>query len=358
MQNGSEIDNGMVGRTDSSGRSNLAQELEGQGEPHNRGNNSGEGQRILSGEGIGNSELGYSEGVPGAEQSRPESRLDNIPGKEGLSGNNEILHSERSFEAGDSDLQQTGLENGQISHRVRTVEPGDGTGVNPNENTSSEPLHGNEEVIEKEADELFKKITEQYDTQYKDFYDTYNKMKESYTENESRYVSDARIGDMFRQVHRELVSLQMNELTDLIKQAPNVDIARINAIRYFNFCGQDEFNYLHDNLYLRCHLGDYTKDSGRRFVAPTVEELQNFINETYNSLHGIVAEKETPVYNINGTDYTQETIETLITEDIQNVLNTLSHVPVIEGVRLYQNPEQTGAINILLQFFSTVFINL
>ena len=350
VENGSKTDIGYERRAGISSGSNLDQELEEFGAEADRGSDTGRGQRILQSEREENGSLEHSEGISELHTFGRESEISNLHIEEGLSGNNEILHSERSSEAGNSDLQQTGLENGQISHRVRSVEPGNGTGVNPNENTSSEPLHGNEEVIEKEADELFKKITEQYDTQYKDFYDTYNKMKESYTENESRYVSDARIGEMFRQVHRELVSLQMNELTDLIKQAPNVDIARINATRYFNFCGQDEFNYLHDNLYLRCHLGDYTKDSGRRFVAPTVEELQNFINETYNSLHGIVAEKETPVYNINGTEYTQKTIETLITEDIQNVLNELNPAPVIEGVRLYHNPEQTGKVNILLQY--------
>lgn len=440
VENGSKTDIGYERRTGISSGSNPNQGLEERGAYSDRGSDTGRGQRVLHSEREENGSLENSEGISELHTVGRESEISDLHIEEIQSGNNEILHSKRSIETGNSDLQQTGMENGQIPHRVRTVEPEHGTGVNPNENTSSEPLHGNEEVIkitlversalnllavnsdcywyieknknpenynvmskqdlidlgsyaypyenyvsndnakiindllekydihyqklsihvnlnpekniEQEADKQFKEITNQYDTQYKDFYDTYNKMKESYTENESRYVSDARIGDMFRQVHRELVSLQMNELTDLIKQAPNADIARINATRYFNFCGQDEFSYLHDNLYLRCNLGDYTKDNGRRFVAPTGEELQNFIEETYNSLHGIVAEKETPVYNINGTEYTQETIETLITEDIQNVLTTLSHVPVIEGVRLYQNPEQTGAINILLQYSS------
>lgn len=440
VENGSKTDIGYERRTGISSGSNPNQGLEERGAYSDRGSDTGRGQRVLHSEREENGSLENSEGISELHTVGRESEISDLHIEEIQSGNNEVLHSERSLETGNSDLQQTGMENGQIPHRVRTVEPEHGTGVNPNENTSSEPLHGNEEVIkitlversalnllavnsdcywyieknknpenynvmskqdlidlgsyaypyenyvsndnakiindllekydihyqklsihvnlnpekniEQEADKQFKEITNQYDTQYKDFYDTYNKMKESYTENESRYVSDARIGDMFRQVHRELVSLQMNELTDLIKQAPNADIARINATRYFNFCGQDEFSYLHDNLYLRCNLGDYTKDNGRRFVAPTGEELQNFIEETYNSLHGIVAEKETPVYNINGTEYTQETIETLITEDIQNVLTTLSHVPVIEGVRLYQNPEQTGAINILLQYSS------
>lgn len=210
VENGSKTDIGYERRAGISSGSNLNQELEEPGAEADRGSDTGRGQRVLHSEREENGSLENSEGIPELHTVGRESEISDLHIEEGLSGNNEILHSERSFEAGDSDLQHTGMENGQIPHRVRTVEPGDGTGVIPNENTSSDPLHGNEEVIE----------------------------------------------------------------------------------------------------------------------------------------------KETPVYNINGTEYTQETIETLITEDIQNVLNTLSHVPVIEGVRLYQNPEQTGAINILLQYSS------
>ncbi len=208
VEYGSKTDIGYERRAGISSGSNLDQGLEEPGAEADRGSDTGRGQRVLHSEREENGSLENSEGIPELHTFGRKSEISDLHIEEGLSGNNEILHSERSFEAGDSDLQQTGLENGQISHRVRTVEPGDGTGVNPNENTSSEPLHGNEEVIE----------------------------------------------------------------------------------------------------------------------------------------------KETPVYNINGTEYTQETIETLITEDIQNVLNDLNPAPVIEGIRLYQNPEQTGKVNILLQY--------
>lgn len=427
VENGSKTDIGYERRAGISSGGNLNQGLEEPGAEADRGSDSGRGQRVLHSEREENGSLENSEGIPELHTVGRESEISDLHIEEGLSSNNEILHSERSFEAGDSDLQQTGLENGQISHRVRTVEPGDGTGVNPNEKTSSEPLHGNEEVIEvtpvewaalsqlavnsecnwwiekyknsekyivlekqdlidlvsisyplegwidqnnytiinqlldrieistdieREANKYFDEITNSYSTDYEDFFKNYNEVKDAHLENENRFVGDARIRSLFEQTHKELVKLQFEELNNIIRNARNLEVAKKAATRYFNFCGQDEFNYLHDNLYLRCHLGDYTKDSGRRFVAPTGEELQNFIEETYNNLHGIVAEKETPVYNINGTEYTQETIETLITEDIQNVLNTLSHVPVIEGVRLYQNPEQTGTINILLQYSS------
>lgn len=208
VENGSKTDIGYERRTGISSGSNPNQGLEERGAYSDRGSDTGRGQRILHSEREENGSLENSEGISELHTVGRESEISDLHIEEIQSGNNEILHSKRSIETGNSDLQQTGMENGQIPHRVRTVEPEHGTGVNPNENTSSEPLHGNEEVIE----------------------------------------------------------------------------------------------------------------------------------------------KETPVYNINGTEYTQETIETLITEDIQNLLNDLNPVPVIEGVRLYQNPERTGKVNILLQY--------
>lgn len=357
-QYGSEIDNGLERRAGTSSGSNTYKEVEERGNTRNWGGDSGEGQHILSGEREGNSELGYTEGIPGIEQKRSESRFDILHSQDRLSGSDEALHSESSIGAGNSDLQSTGLEAGQMAYSSSFEQSEYGTGVKQNKSVSDDPLQGtadtdkSDELIEKEADKYFDEITNRYSNQYAEFFKNYHDVKEAHLENETRYIGDARIRTLFENTHRELVNLQFEELTDIIKNARNLEIAKKAATRYFNFAGQDEFNYLHDNLFLRCHLGDYVRNElgSTSFVGPKPEELQNFITETYNSLHGIVAEKETPVYTINGTQYTQETIETLITEDIQNVLNTLSHVPVIEGVRLYQNPEQTGAINILLQY--------
>ena len=162
VENGSKTDIGYERRTGISSGSNPNQGLEERGTNSDRGSDTGRGQRVLHSEREENGSLENSEGISELHTVGRESEISDLHIEEIQSGNNEILHSERSLETGNSDLQQTGMENGQIPHRVRTVEPEHGTGVNPNENTSSEPLHGNEEVIEKEADELFKKITEQY----------------------------------------------------------------------------------------------------------------------------------------------------------------------------------------------------
>lgn len=147
VENGSKTDIGYERRTGISSGSNPNQGLEERGAYSDRGSDTGRGQRVLHSEREENGSLENSEGISELHTVGRESEISDLHIEEIQSGNNEILHSERSLETGNSDLQQTGMENGQIPHRVRTVEPEHGTGVNPNENTSSEPLHGNEEVI-------------------------------------------------------------------------------------------------------------------------------------------------------------------------------------------------------------------
>ena len=154
VENGSKTDIGYERRTGISSGSNPNQGLEERGAYSDRGSDTGRGQRVLHSEREENGSLENSEGISELHTVGRESEISDLHIEEIQSGNNEVLHSERSLETGNSDLQQTGMENGQIPHRVRTIEPEHGTGVNPNENTSSEPLHGNEEVIEKE-NELF-----------------------------------------------------------------------------------------------------------------------------------------------------------------------------------------------------------
>lgn len=157
VENGSKTDIGYERRTGISSGSNPNQGLEERGTNSDRGSDTGRGQRVLHSEREENGSLENSEGISELHTVGRESEISDLHIEEIQSGNNEILHSERSLETGNSDLQQTGMENGQIPHRVRTVEPEHGTGVNPNENTSSEPLHGNEEVIEKETHTLTSK---------------------------------------------------------------------------------------------------------------------------------------------------------------------------------------------------------
>ena len=431
-QYGSKIDNGLVGRADSSSGSNLTQELEGQGESRNRGDNSREGQRVLSGEREGNSELGHTERVPGIEQSRPESRFNNIPGKEGLSGSNETLLSEVGIGESNSDMQSAGMADNSTLHRSSSEQSELRVGVNQNESVSDDPLQGisdteisenrieltpdqwkaltslalnsnaswwienpknigkdrysvpkkdiedlcavklqnfvtqndlniinelleqnnihyqtltihvnqnqnieqnPEQNIEQEADKYFDEIINRYSTQYAEFFKSYNEVKESHLENETRYVGDARIRSLFENTHKELVNLQFEELTDIIKNAKNLEIAKNAATRYFNFAGQDEFHYLHDNLFLRCHLGDYVRNElgTTSFVAPKPEDLQNFITETFNSLHGITQEVSKPVFNF----FVKDTAEFEQFEDFEPITNLTADEAINEYIKKY-----------------------
>lgn len=148
----------------------------------------------------------------------------------------------------------------------------------------------NEIIVDSQqlADELFDKVTNRYYEENKDFFDTYEKVKEAYIENESRYVGDARIRHNFEQYHEELVKMQLQELTDIIKEADSQEIASKAATRYFNAFGADRYSY-YGSLYSITKLAHY--ESGK-LIYPTPEELQSFIKETYNDLHGIVEEKE------------------------------------------------------------------
>lgn len=423
-QYGSEINNGLVGRADSSSGSNITQELEGQGESRNWGDNSREGQRVLSGEREGNSELGHTERVPGIEQSRPESWLNNIPSKEGLSGSNETLYSESSIAESNANMQSAGLADNSNVHRSSTKQSQLGVGIrteglNENKSISDDPLQGTSDIdksdelieiepvewsalsslaensecnwwiekyknpetynilskqdiinivassnpligwvgqsefntinellerientldITKEADIYFDEITKSYSEDYAEFFQNYNEIKESHLENETRYIGDARIRSLFENTHRKLVNLQFEELTNIIKNARNLEIAKKAATRYFNFAGQDEFNYLHDNLFLRCNLGDYVRNElgTTSFVAPKPEELQDFITEAFNrentnSLFGKSQETSKPVFNF----FVKDTAEFEQFEDFEPITNLNADEAINEYIKKY-----------------------
>ena len=138
-------------------------------------------------------------------------------------------------------------------------------------------------------------ITNSYEA-HKDFYDSYEKLKESFLENETRYISDARIRQSFMQAHEELVKLQLEELTDILKNSQSIEVAVETGIRYFNAFGNDDLSPS-DNLYMLTGLGHYDKG---HFLYPSPQELKNFITTSFNSFHGIedlqeVEEKSKPL---------------------------------------------------------------
>ena len=62
-------------------------------------------------------------------------------------------------------------------------------------------------------------------------------------------------------------------------------------------------------------------------------------------------EKElNPTFTIGGISYTQTQIEEELREDIESIFRDLVPEPYLAGIRLYQNPEKNGKINILVQY--------
>ncbi len=133
--------------------------------------------------------------------------------------------------------------------------------------------------VEAISESPYDRVTKEYSEKYKDFYDTYDKMKEAFIENESRYIGDARIRSSFIQAHDELVKLQIQELNDIIKESANLEEAKENTIRYFNFNGNDGLTM--NNLYLATKIGFYNQG---RFNT-SAEKMREYIENKFNESH-------------------------------------------------------------------------
>lgn len=130
----------------------------------------------------------------------------------------------------------------------------------------------------------FDRVTKEYSEKYKDFYATYDQMKEKFLENESSYIGDARIRSSFEQIHDELVKLQIQEVNDIIKESANIDEAKENAIRYFNFNGNDGLTT--NNLYFATKIGSYNQGK----FSTSVDKLHEYIETKFNETHVLEAE--------------------------------------------------------------------
>lgn len=148
---------------------------------------------------------------------------------------------------------------------------------------------GNEGLFSQQEESLnvtlnespFDRVTKHYREKYKDFYSTYEQIKEKHLENETRYIGDARIRSSFEQVHDELVKLQIQEVNDIIKESENLEEAKQNAIRYFNFNGNDGLTT--NNLYFSTKIGSYNQG----MFSTSAERLHEYIKNKFNDTHSI-----------------------------------------------------------------------
>lgn len=148
---------------------------------------------------------------------------------------------------------------------------------------------GNEGLFSQQEESLnitlnespFDRVTKHYSEKYKDFYSTYEQIKEKHLENETRYIGDARIRSSFEQVHDELVKLQIQEVNDIIKESESLEEAKQNAIRYFNFNGNDGLTT--NNLYFATKIGSYNQG----MFSTSAERLHEYIKNKFNDTHNI-----------------------------------------------------------------------
>lgn len=183
--------------------------------------------------------------------------------------------------------------------------------------------------FENVANKVFETVTKQYGDNYKEFYDTYEILKEQFIENENRYVGDARVRESFKQAHNELVKLQVEELDEIIKQSENLEIAKIASIRYFNAFGNDGLTT--DNLYLSTGIGSY---SNGRF-STSQEKMQEYIENRYSILH----EK-----NIHKEPHTKKEIKN-IREQCREILQKSDNEITEEDKLILAQYEGGGGIN-------------
>lgn len=183
--------------------------------------------------------------------------------------------------------------------------------------------------FENVANKVFETVTKQYGDNYKEFYDTYEILKEQFIENENRYVGDARVRESFKQAHNELVKLQVEELDEIIKQSENLEIAKIASIRYFNAFGNDGLTT--GNLYLSTGIGSY---SNGRF-STSQEKMQEYIENRYSILH----EK-----NIHQEPHTKKEIKN-IREQCREILQKSDNEITEEDKLLLAQYEGGGGIN-------------
>lgn len=183
--------------------------------------------------------------------------------------------------------------------------------------------------FENVANKVFETVTKQYGNNYKEFYDTYEILKEQFIENENRYVGDARVRESFKQAHNELVKLQVEELDEIIKQSQNLEIAKIASIRYFNAFGNDGLTT--GNLYLSTGIGSY---SNGRF-STSQEKMQEYIENRYSILH----EK-----NIHKEPHTKKEIKN-IREQCREILQKSDNEITEEDKLILAQYEGGGGIN-------------
>ena len=136
------------------------------------------------------------------------------------------------------------------------------------------------------ADKVFNSVMNKAFDSNKIEHDAYDYAKSRFLDGS---ISDLKFGEVQNDFYKNTAASELNEI---LKESPDQEVARLAALRYFNAWADDGLWKENNNLYnLYGILG--------MSYQPKPAELNNFIKNTYNELHGIV--EETKSLNENDT---------------------------------------------------------
>lgn len=148
------------------------------------------------------------------------------------------------------------------------------------------------EVVDHHSDEpsptqAYDTVTARYNDRYKDFYNDFAKITESYLENESRYVGDARIREQYNQAFEEMVKLSKEELIDILSEAKTQVEAITSSTRFINAVSPE----ISRRMLCTSYFYDETNElksvahmENGKYISPSSERLLNYLNDEYNSV--------------------------------------------------------------------------
>lgn len=136
------------------------------------------------------------------------------------------------------------------------------------------------------ADKVFNSVMNKSFDSNKIEHDSYDYAKSRFLDGS---ISDLKFGEVQKDFYKNTAASELNEI---LKESPDQEVARLAALRYFNAWADDGLWKENNNLYnLYGILG--------MSYQPKPAELNDFIKNTYNELHGIV--EETKSLNENDT---------------------------------------------------------
>ena len=145
---------------------------------------------------------------------------------------------------------------------------------------NTKEIENTESIFDIKVTEIFDDVSKEFYEKNKDFFASYEEIKLKQLENVSKFISDAHVRMVFTNSHSNMLIIRVEELKEMVKRCPSLEIALAVGRKYFNYLGNPEENLSHLNLYTQTNIGHY--ENGQ-MVYPTQEELKSFISKLYEN---------------------------------------------------------------------------